>query len=226
MVTATLKETEVASQNTASDRAYDLIKEKILLLELEPGSVINELELSKQIDLGRTPIRSALQRLERENLVVILPRQGTLVSDITLADFHEVFELRLELEGFAAFLAAMRAKTQHLEAFEELLAAAEQSAHAGNNLLDIEIDGRFHALIREIAANRYLQKTLEELFHHSIRLFNLSRTRSASVREEMPNYQAIYECLKNRDAKRARNWMREHIRASQERISASFVVQL
>lgn len=214
----------MASQNTASDKAYDLIKEKILFLELEPGSIINEQELSEKLDLGRSPIRSALRRLQRENLVVILPRQGTLVSNITLAEFHEVFELRLELEGFAAFLAAKRVKPHHLEAFEDLLGDAERHVQDGNNLLDIEIDGRFHALITEIAGNRYLQQTLEELFHHSIRLFNLSRTRSASVSEEMPNYRAIYECLKNRDAEGARDWMREHIRASQERISASFVV--
>ena len=209
-------------QGTAADRAYELITHKILFLELPPGSVINEAELMEELQFGRSPIRHALHRLEQENLVVILPRQGTLVSQISLDDFQEVFELRMDLEGLAAYLAAKRAKPEHLEALEHLLQEAEQYAQKGNDKIDVEIDGKFHQIIAEAAANKYLKKTLNELFHQSVRLFNFSRTRSASIEEEIPNYQAIYECFKNKDADGAQAWMQEHIRASMERVGASF----
>jgi len=209
-------------QDTATDKAYELITHKILFLELAPGSVINEAELMEELQFGRSPIRHALHRLEQENLVVILPRQGTLVSQISLDDFQEVFELRMDLEGLAAYLAAKRAKPEHLEALDSLLQDAERYVQEGNDKIDIEIDGKFHQIIAEAAANKYLKKTLNELFHHSIRLFNFSRTRSASIKEEMPDYQAVFECFENKDASGARAWMQEHIRASMERVGASF----
>lgn len=209
-------------RDTASEKAYELITHKILFLELPPGSVINEAELIEELEMGRSPIRNALQRLEQERLVNILPRQGTLVSEIGLDDFQEVFEMRMELEGFAAYLAARRAKSEHLHALEELLRNAEQNTQDGSNKIDIEIDKRFHQIVAEAAANKYLSKTLNELFRHSIRLFNLSRTRSASAIEEVPDYRAIYECFLKKDANGAREWMQEHIRASKERVSASF----
>lgn len=210
--------------HTTSDKAYAILRQKILTLELPPGSVINEANLVEELDFGRSPIREALRRLEQENLVVILPRQGTLVANISLADLQEVFELRMELEGLAAALAAKRAKRSHLLAFEQLLNDAGQSTQDNNDKLNIEIDYRFHQIIAEAAGNKYLQKSLHELFNHSVRLFNLSRTRSASVREEIPDYRAIYNCLRQKDPVGARSWMVEHIRASRERISNSFAL--
>lgn len=209
---------------TTSDKAYEILRHKILSLELSPGSVINEGNLVEELDFGRSPIREALRRLEQENLVVILPRQGTLVANISLDDLQEVFELRMELEGLAAALAAKRAKRSHLLAFEQLLHDAEQNVQDGNDALNTEIDYRFHQIIAQAAGNKYLSKTLHELFNHSVRLFNLSRTRSASVSEEIPDYRAIYNCLRQKDMVGARSWMVEHIRASKERISVSFAL--
>lgn len=210
--------------HTTSDKAYEILRHKILSLELPPGSVINEGNLVEELDFGRSPIREALRRLEQENLVVILPRQGTLVANISLDDLQEIFELRMELEGLAAGLAAKRAKRSHLLAFEQLLHDAEQNVQDGNDTLNTEIDYRFHQIIAEAAGNKYLSKTLHELFNHSVRLFNLSRTRSASVSEEIPDYRAIYNCLRQKDMVGARSWMVEHIRASKERISVSFAL--
>jgi GntR family transcriptional regulator, rspAB operon transcriptional repressor len=210
------------AQTTASDTAYQILRDKILFLELEPGAVLQESVLMEQLHLGRSPIRDALRRLQQEDLIVILPRQGTLVAGISFAEFHEIFELRLELEGFAAYLAAQRARPIHLQSLEELLAQAESQAAADSDRLNIGIDRNFHEIIAEACGNRFLRKRLRELFHHSIRLFNLSRTRSASVGEEIPDYQAFYQALKERESERARTLIQEHILASQERIRASF----
>ncbi len=212
------------TQSTAAEKAYHILKDKILFLELEPGSVLNEAEWMEQLNIGRSPIRDALRRLQQDDLVIILPRQGTLVSSISLADFHEIFELRLELEGLAAFQAAKRAKHSHLKAFEDFLQKAEQRVLNGDNKLYLEIDGRFHRLIAEAAGNRFLSKTLNQLFNHSVRLFNLSHTRSATVHDAMPDYRAVYQCVKERDAEGARKRMRKHILDAQERINASFVL--
>lgn len=209
---------------TAADKAYEHIRQKILSLDLLPGASINETSLTEELQTSRAPIREALKRLDQENLVTILPRKGTFVSQVSLADFHEIFELRMELEGFAAYLAAERASKHTFAQLEELFRDAEvrASAATNDNEIDLEIDSRFHRIVYSGAANKYLQQTLEALLNHSIRLFNLSRTRSASVTEEIPNYRTLYECLKKRDASGARRWMQQHIVDSKERVEASF----
>ena len=91
-----------------SDKAYYLIRQRIITLELPPMSPIDEQALMEELQLGRTPIREALQRLAAENLVSIVPRRGMFVADISLTDLQQVFELRMMLEGFCARLAAQR----------------------------------------------------------------------------------------------------------------------
>ena len=87
--------------------AYRRIRERIVSLELPPASLIDEQSLAAEIGLGLTPVRQALRRLAWENLVVIMPRRGTLVADVNPADLSALFEVRIELEGLAAELAAV-----------------------------------------------------------------------------------------------------------------------
>ena len=97
-----------------SEKAYRLIKEKVVTLELPPSAVIDEHVLMQQLGLGRTPIREALQRLDSEGLVNIARRRGTFVNDISVTDLQKIFELRIVLEGFCARLAAQPAPEEPL----------------------------------------------------------------------------------------------------------------
>lgn len=205
-------------KKTNASRAYEYLKDKILSLEFEPGALMNEAELIEELQIGRSPIRDAMHQLEQEGLIQILPRQGTLVSDISLSSFHEVFEFRLHAEGFAAYLAVKRNDPRYVKELETLLVEAEQSPTNPSGQMNSEIDTRFHQIIYRASANRYLAKTLNELLNHSIRLANLSRTRSASVHEEIPDYRAIYECFITGEPEKARTWMQAHILESQERV--------
>lgn len=212
-------------KTTNAAKAYELLKDKILSLELAPGELLNEADLIEQLQLGRSPIRDAMHQLDQEGLVQILPRQGTLVTDISLSAFHEVFEFRLHAEGFAAYLAVRRGDPRSIKELEKLLADAELSPTNTSGELNIEIDTRFHQIVYRASANRYLAKTLSELLNHSIRLANLSRTRSASVHEEIPDYRAIYECFIANEPEKARSWMEAHVLESQERIQRALEAQ-
>ena len=97
-------------------KTYRQIKEKIITLRLPPASMIDEERLANQMNIGLTPVRQALRRLALENLVVILPRRGTMVADLNLADLQKIFELRVELETLAARLAAQRATPEQIAA--------------------------------------------------------------------------------------------------------------
>src|SRR4030088_1597012 len=92
-----------------SEVAYLRIRDRIVSLDMPPGSVVQEARLREELEIGRTPIREALQRLAHENLVRSVPHRGTFVTDINITDLHRLTEVRTELEGFAARLAAERA---------------------------------------------------------------------------------------------------------------------
>src|SRR5215813_6550161 len=95
--------------DTLTERAYRLIEEQIVTLRLKPGDILSEQMLSASFDIGRTPIREALQRLAREGLVTILPRKGILVSDINPRNQLLVLEVRRELERLLSRAGAERA---------------------------------------------------------------------------------------------------------------------
>ena len=117
-----------------SEKAYHLIKEKIVRLELKPLSVIDEQALQEDLNLGRTPIREALHRLAAEGLVIIAPRRGMFVADISITDLQKVFQVRMVLEGFCARLAAQKATEEQIAqmdaVFEELERVPDYDAEA------------------------------------------------------------------------------------------------
>ena len=86
------------SEQLLRDKAYNAIKQKIVTLEYDMGQQLVESDISSQLDLGRTPIREAIQQLSREGLVVIIPRKGVYVSDISMWEFQKLMETRAMLE--------------------------------------------------------------------------------------------------------------------------------
>ena len=80
-----------------ADRAYVAIRDRVLTLQLPPGSPIDEDELIRELGIGRTPIREAIKRLALEDLVTVYPRRGTFVSDINITDLAQISDLRIQL---------------------------------------------------------------------------------------------------------------------------------
>ena len=118
-----------------SDKAYELIRHKIITLELPPLAPIDEQALMEDLQLGRTPIREALQRLAAEDLVLLAPRRGMFVADISITDLQKIFELRMVLEGFCARLAAERVTPEQLAKMEAAIQELAQVPAANGKAL-------------------------------------------------------------------------------------------
>jgi DNA-binding GntR family transcriptional regulator len=202
-----------------SEKAYHLIKEKIVTLELEPLAVIDEKTLGEELDLGRTPIREALQRLEVEGLIFAAPRRGKFVADISITDLQKIFEMRMILEGFCARLAAHRATEEQLGRMEAVTENVSQVPEGDREKL-MEIDERFHELLYEAAGNEFLAETLQRLHALSFRLWYLSLDRLGSVKGAMEQHVEITRALKERDADRAEALLLQHIAEFQQKIKA------
>jgi DNA-binding GntR family transcriptional regulator len=200
-----------------SDKAYHLIRQKIITLELPPLSTINEQELMDDLGLGRTPIREALQRLSAEDLVFFAPRRGIFVADISITDLQKIFELRMVLEGFCAQLAARRATEAQLTEMHAAIEALEQVADGDGKAL-MATDEHFHELLYEAADNEFLADTLRRLHALSFRLWHLVLNRLGDIRGAMEQHVKITEALKARDGVRAKVLIQEHISEFQQQI--------
>ncbi|CAN5478549.1 GntR family transcriptional regulator [soil metagenome] len=202
--------------------AYRKIKDKIIALELPPASLIDEADLANELSVGLTPVRQALRRLALENLVVILPRRGTMVADLNFSDLQKIFEMRLELEALAAQQAAARATPEQLSEMGNLLDEAQTLFSGRDNQKLIELDHALHALIARCAHNEFLEQTLEWLYCHVLRLWYISLNQMDVLSEAMDEHRQILAALKIGNGERAALIMRAHVQHFQAAFQRTF----
>lgn len=203
-----------------SEAAYRTLKDKIITLQLPPATLVNEAALMAELDMGRTPIREAFQRLAHENLVVILPRRGILVADLNLSDLQKIFELRLELETCAVRLAAKRATPEQIAGLEALFADADGIIRSGDHHQLILLDHQAHVLIGQAAHNEFLQEALERLYNHVLRLWYISLHKVSRLSEAIEEHRDLIAAIKAGDEERAAQIMRAHISGFQAEFMA------
>jgi DNA-binding GntR family transcriptional regulator len=154
-----------------ADKAYDLLEQMIVTLELAPGSTVSESELGRRLKLGRTPLREALLRLEEQRLVATLPRRGTVVSDISIVDYLSLLETRRVLDNLVATKAARRSNPEQRAEFERIAGAMETAAKKGELEAFMLLDGEFDRLLEEAARSAFAVRALLPLHTHCRRFW-------------------------------------------------------
>jgi DNA-binding GntR family transcriptional regulator len=138
---------------TLAERAYARLREEIIRVELPPGTLLRDDDLMARMGIGRTPVREAVQRLHTDGFVTILPRRGTLVSEINITDLAAIYEVRRHLESWASQLAAERVTDADRGEIAALLdALATVSADDGFQPL-LDLDRRVHRFVYRCAKN-------------------------------------------------------------------------
>ncbi len=127
----------------------------IITLQLAPGAVVTETELSSELGIGRTPIREALQRLAREGLVNILPRRGIVVSEINVTRQLRLLEVRRALETLVARMAARRATEAERARLAELGDIFEKCSKNRDDVTFMRADREFNALASAACHNEF-----------------------------------------------------------------------
>jgi len=125
------------ADHSLTDQAYSKLEESIVTLQFSPGEIVSEAALSRQLRIGRTPIREALHRLARERLVNILPRRAIVVSEINIGAQLRLLEVRREIERLVARSAARRASDVERtdRAFNELCLVAAHNEYAASAMV-------------------------------------------------------------------------------------------
>lgn len=204
---AIVAQVEARSQ---SEEAYLRIRDRIVTLDMPPGSVVNEARLREELGIGRTPIREALQRLARENLVRSIPHRGTFVTDVNITDLARITEVRMVLEAHAARLAAEKLAAADRAAIEELLHIVERGGVSDQREL-MRLDQRVHRLVYHAARNPFLESTLERYFNLSLRLWYLVLDREVRLREAVDEHVELLKAILAGDGSLAETVMRKHV---------------
>lgn len=160
---------------TLAQKAYDTLEEMILTLQLEPGSVVTEQALIAKTGMGRTPIREALLQLGRERLIEMLPRRGIKVSDINIAQYLSLLEVRRVLDGLIAERAARRASREQREELRRIGGLMEQEAARKHLVEFMRLDRMFDALLESAARNSFAVSAVKPLHAHSRRFWYMFR---------------------------------------------------
>lgn len=193
-----------------TQRAYELIWNKITTLELAPGAVIDEGKLAEELVMGLVPVREALRLLVHENLVMVSPHHGLYVTDVSLPELEQLNEMRLWLETLAARLAAQRANPDDIIVLETLR-QEYALVPAGDSLRLFDLDHKFHQAITQAARNKHLAFTLERLFGLSRRLWYLVLPHLGFLPSAVEQHLDLVEAIKSGDADRAEQVMRNHV---------------
>ena len=181
----------------ASERAYQTLREEILEWSLLPGTVLAEVEQSERLGVSRTPLREALGKLAAEGLTRASRGRGVVVTDISLEDVDELFELRETLEGKAAALAAERGDSAVFrELQEQLLAAPELISDADPARHDYyRLVGRLDEAIDAAISNSYLAQAMRSLRVHLVRVRRLAADDAARLTAAAAEHAAIAEAI-------------------------------
>jgi DNA-binding GntR family transcriptional regulator len=194
-----------------ADRAYAQLRDRIVTLRIPPGAPIDEDRLGDELEMGRTPVREAIKRLALENLVTVFPRRGTFASEINITDLTHIADVRMVLEGHAAYRAAQRITDSQRAELAELLEELSRSQGSDDGEALIVLDARVHRFIYRCAGNPFLEETLGRYFNLSLRIWHLVIDRLPHLFTRVHEHDDVLHAIAAGDAARAGDTLIEHI---------------
>lgn len=205
-------------KKSEADKVYDILKQRIIYLEYEPGMVLNEVDIANEFNISRTPIRETFQKLSSDNLLNIIPRFGAQVSHIDFRYMKSVFEVTREFEPFAVKLAAERITSVQISELEEIIEKLKGFDITTDYKKAIIEDEKFHKITLENCKNPCLQKILYDLHIHTERLWHYSEHYIDSMEIFTETLGKVLDAIKEKDTNKIEKYAREHIDAFVQKI--------
>ena len=194
-----------------NQKVYRVLKESIVKGFLEPGTKLLENRIAEEMQVSRTPVREAMQKLVAEGFVKTTPNQTMVVTEVSPEDVKEVLQIRGVLEGLAARIAAKKINRQEIDELGKLV--AQMSLHVTEENLSFycKVDDEFHDLILNICGNKWIIQIRDNLgsFIYRFRIKSLSVP--GRLKCSLKEHQAIMEALKKHDSVEADRLSQVHM---------------
>ena len=205
---------------------YRIIKDRILFLEYKPGQILNEKTLAEEFGVSRTPLREVLSRLVWAQLARILPRTGTMITEIEFQKMMHVFQIRFEIEGLVGRLAAENVTDDHLDKIDKIRQECSQLLDRKNRKDLVNIDFKFRDVLYDAADNPVLRDISQYLYDLTLRLWYIISDRGDWAEEVQPLLDEIKQtrkALSRRDPQEAGKLRREFLIKHFARIRRKFL---
>jgi DNA-binding GntR family transcriptional regulator len=194
----------------------ETLREAIASGVLKPGERLMEIQLAEELGVSRTPVREAIRKLELEGFVIMIPRRGTYVADLSIKDINEVFEIRTALDVLAAGLAAERITDDELELMERIL--VQIGEYVDKNELEpiVELDSQFHDILYRACRNDRLVGIINNLREQFTRFRTISMAFPGRIKNTLEEHSRLVEAIASREVDLAQQLAREHMENSEQ----------
>ncbi|MGU3574968.1 GntR family transcriptional regulator [Brucellaceae bacterium C25G] len=199
--------------------AYQAIKHRIITCNLKPGEVLSEGLLSEELNIGRTPVHQAIDRLASEGLIDVIPRKGIMVTPISLHEIFDMIDIRLINEAYCVRQVAKLADISDIKKLEANLDAMWKAAKSRNIEAMMNLDREFHGLLSATSRNTLLPDIMGNLHDRSTRLWFISLRSNEHHVRVCEQHAAVIEGIKAHDENAAEQAIRIHIEAFRENIT-------
>lgn len=203
------------THGTLGNKIFELLRNRILNDEYENGQKLNELTLSKELKISRTPIREALKQLELEGLVESIPNKGVYVKGFSPRDIDDLFEIRSSLEGLAIQMAIERMNDEYLNKIKEVFELMEfyTSKNDLEKINDLNI--LYHETLYQATQSQYFEQLLKDVHYYVSMTSRHSIKQPARLESSLNEHRKIYDAIMARDKELAKNTIQNHIRKTQ-----------
>lgn len=201
------------------EEVAELLRTRIFSHELPPGSWVDEQAIAEELGISRTPMREALKVLASEGLVILKPRRGCYVAELSEQDLDEVFPIMALLESRCAFEAASKATDEDIARLEVLHQDLEAQAAAGNADRFFAANDAFHGALQDIAGNGWLKHLIDD----TRKVIKLTRRHSLQlegrVEQSLAEHRQIMAALRAKDADKASRYMHDHLLSGRQALA-------
>jgi DNA-binding GntR family transcriptional regulator len=203
----------MANSKSKKSIVYETLKRRIITNSLKPGEPLNEGILSKDLKISKTPVREALQQLERDGFVENVPGRGCFVSRISFQDVKELFETREILECGVIRRAALKGDPDKIEGVRKRFESLESNGER-NPKSQFKAGDRIHAYLFESFGNSRLNEIYRRLQDHveRMRIHFFTQAHEERSDRSYKEHLEILDALASRDPERAEQAMRTHLR--------------
>lgn len=203
---------------TYQQQAYDYVKHQIMTLGYKPNQMITDTQVAQELDISRTPVREAFHRLENEGLLINEARRGWRVYALSLADIHEIFDIKVEIEGMVARQAAACDDESQRADLSAALDAMRAATETGDTDAWLQADFKLHDVLFAMSGNERAYRIVTNLNDQWHRVRIGFAAMQGRMRNSTHEHELFVACILSGDAEGAERHMRRHLNQVREEL--------
>lgn len=190
---------------------YQIIRDRIINCTYEPGSMIFEQSLTAELKVSRTPVREALNRIEQEGFIRIMPKKGVMVKEITVGDVGQLFQAREEVEPIVVRLAGPYLDKERMREFRKRYENNEHTTMWMTADKNPPLDTRLHLYIIDNCHNTFLKEFMHKIFDRNTQLMIFSHHRELNIYNAFDEHLQIIDLILEEKYEQASQVIKNHV---------------